>query len=121
MRTGPTYRDAVERYKTELETWRPVIERVADLFLRADTRRAEVLASVHLAAHELSERNHHNGTARPTERDVVDEVLRWKLRRRPPLEAEEVALAVRGLALLGWIDVEASDDLVADADLDLVG
>lgn len=121
VRTGPTYRDAVERYKTELEGWRPAIERVADLFLRADTRRAEVLASAHLAAHELSERRRHRALSRPTERHVADEVLRWKLRRRPPLEPEEVASAVRGLALLRWIDVEASDDLVPDADLALVG
>ncbi len=121
VRTGPTYRDAVERYRTELEEWRPAIERVADLFLRTDTRRAEVLASAHLAATELSERSRHKGTLRPTERDVVEEVLRWKLRRRPPLEADEVASAVRGLGLLSWIDVDPSEDLLPDADLELVG
>lgn len=120
VRTGPTYRDAVERYKAELEHWRPAIERVADLFLRADTRRAEVLASAHLASHELSERSRHKNVPRPTEREVVDEVLRWKLRRRPPLEINEVASAVRGLALLGWIDVDPSEDLLPDADLELV-
>lgn len=120
VRTGPTYRDAVERYKPQLEGWRPIIERVADLFLRADTRRAEVLASAHFAAHELSERSRHKGEEKPSERGVVDEVLHWKLRRRPPLEAAEVASAVRGLALLGWIDVEASGDLVPDAELALV-
>ncbi len=119
VRTGPTYRDAVERYRAELEKWRPAIERVADLFLRTDTRRAEVLASAHLAATELSERSRRKGTARPTERDVVYEVLRWKLRRRPPLEADEVASAVRGLGLLGWIDVEPTADLLPDADLEL--
>jgi O-acetyl-ADP-ribose deacetylase (regulator of RNase III)/uncharacterized protein YwgA len=121
VRTGPTYRDAVERYKSELEEWRPAIERVADLFLRTDTRRAEVLASAHLAATELTERSHHKGTPRPTERDVVDEVVRWKLRRRPPLDADEVASAVRGLGLLGWIDVDPSEDLLPDGDLELVG
>jgi hypothetical protein len=52
---------------------------------------------------------------------VVDEVLRWKLRCRPPLEADEVASAVRGLALLGWIDVDPSEDLLPDSDLELVG
>ena len=57
VRTGPTYRDAVEHYKGELEEWRPAIERVADLLLRADTRRAEMLASAHLVASELFERN----------------------------------------------------------------
>ncbi len=121
VRTGPTYRDAVERYKTELEDWRPAIERVADLFLRADTRKAEVMASAHLAATDLAARSFHKGVVRPTERDVVDEVIRWKLRRRPPLETEEIASAVRGLALLGWIEVNPSEDLLADSDLALVG
>ena len=120
VRTGPTYRDAVERYKTELEGWRPAIERVADLFLRADTRRSEILASAHLAAHELSDRSGHRNLPRPTERDVVDEVLRWKLRRRPPLNVEEVASAVRGLVLLDWIDVDPSTDLIPDSDLALI-
>jgi uncharacterized protein YwgA len=121
VRTGPTYRDAVERYKAELEDWRPSIERVADLFLRSDTRRAEVLASAHLAATELSERSRHKGTPRPTERDVVDAVVRWKLRRRPPLEADEVASAVRGLSVLGWIEVDPTEDLLPEADLELAG
>ena len=120
VRTGPTYRDAVERYRAELEGWRPAIERVADLFLRADTRRAEVLASAHLAAFELADVSRRKELPRPTEQEVVDEVLRWKLRRRPPLDAEEVATAVRGLALLGWIDVDPSENLVSDPDLELV-
>ena len=120
VRTGPTYRDAVERYKGELEEWRPAIERVADLLLRADTRRAEVLASAHLVASELFERNRRKNLARPTEREVVEEVVRWKLRRRPPLESDEIASAVRGLALLGWIDVQTTADLTPDPDLELV-
>lgn len=120
VRTGPTFRDAVERYKSDLELWRPQIERVADLLLRADTSRAEVLASAHLAANDLRARSRHKDLPRPAEADVVAEVLRWKLRRRPPLAEEEVASAVRALALLGWIDVAPTDDLLPD-DLQLVG
>ena len=37
---GPTYADAVEAFRTELEDWRPMIERAADLLLRTSTRRA---------------------------------------------------------------------------------
>ena len=37
--------------------------------------------------------------------------MNWKQRRRPPLNERDVALAIRNLAMLGWIDVEASTDL----------
>ncbi len=121
VHTGSTYRDAVERYKDELEAWRPAIERVADLLLRANTRQAEVMASAHLAAKDLAELNRRKSMRRPTEREVVEDVLRWKLRRKPQLESEEIASAVRGLALLGWIDVEPTNDLTPDPDLELVG
>jgi hypothetical protein len=35
----------------------------------------------------------------------------WKQKRRPPLNELEVAEAIRNLAALRWIDVQASADL----------
>ena len=53
---------------------------------------------------------------------MVDDVLKWKIRRKPPLEREEVAAAVRTLTMLGWIDVGLSEDLLAEPDFaELVG
>lgn len=52
---------------------------------------------------------------------MVGEVLGWKVQRRPPLEAEEIASAVRGRGLLNWIDVDPSEDLLPDTELELVG
>jgi len=37
--------------------------------------------------------------------------MQWKQKRRPLLEEKEVTAAIRNLAALGWIDVQASADL----------
>jgi O-acetyl-ADP-ribose deacetylase (regulator of RNase III) len=121
LRTGPTYEDAVEQYRGQLEAWRPAIERVADLFLRVDTKSAEVLASAHYVAHQLTARSRSRGEPIPTEQDAVDGVLAWKMRRQPPLSSDEVASAVRGLNVLGWIRLRPSESLPVEPELVEVG
>lgn len=37
--------------------------------------------------------------------------MSWKQRRRPSLNEAEVALAIRNLSMLGWLDVKPSPDL----------
>jgi O-acetyl-ADP-ribose deacetylase (regulator of RNase III)/uncharacterized protein YwgA len=113
IRTGPTYRDAVTKYKDDLETWRVEIGRVSDLLLRANTKRAEVLATAHFAATELT----HDSAGSPTEDEVVESVLAWKVRRKPPLARDEVEDAVRMLNLIGWIKAVPSTSI--DPDLEL--
>lgn len=117
IHTGPSYRDAVRCFQDDLTEWRPRIERVADLFLRSNTKQSEVLASAHYAAKALEHR-----PEPATERDVVDEVLRWKMRRRPPLKEQDVAEAIRVLNLLGWASVAPSHGLRRELDFaELVG
>ena len=48
---------------------------------------------------------------RPTEREVFDAVMAWKAKRRPPVNPDHVALTVRQLAVMGWINVDPSNDL----------
>ncbi len=113
MRVGGTYEDAARAFGDDLARWRPAIERVADLLRRMrTTRQAEVAATVAYVAKELSREG-----KPPTEAEVLDEVMRWKARRKPPFNAGEVAEAVRNLALLGWIDVEASPELTPDEEV----
>ena len=107
--TGPAYRGVVHRRQDEIAPYVEAIERTTDLMLRVDTRRAETFASAHFAAHLLANVNER----RPTEADVLAEVMRWKSRRRPPLAEEDAAEAVRSLSLLGWLDVEFSETLPA--------
>jgi len=110
VKVGSTFEDARRAFETEMASWEPAIDRVADLFARMRTDQAEIAASVHLVASEL----HRTSGQRPTEIEVRDEVLRWKARRRPPLAQRDVEGAIANLAVLGWIDVEVSPELHPD-------
>ncbi|MBK8906694.1 MAG: macro domain-containing protein [Rhodospirillales bacterium] len=108
IKPGPTYRDAREVSKPQLREWVPLIEHVADLFLRLPTTTdAEIAATVHFAAKEVAEKT--DGKA--TEIEVVDEVMRWKQKRRPPINRNDVANTTRNLNLLGWVDLVPSSEL----------
>jgi len=83
----------------------------ADLFLRLpSTGQAEIAATVHFAAQQLK----HGLKRKPLEQEVLNEVMQWKIRRRPPIKAEDVAEGIRDLNILGLIEVEPSEDLPLD-------
>lgn len=108
IKPGPTYPDAREASKPQLKQWVPIIERIADLFLRLPTTSdAEIAATVHFAAKDVADRKR----AKPSEIEVVDEVMLWKQKRRPPLDRTAVASSTRNLNLLGWVDLAPSTEL----------
>ena len=107
IRVGPTFKDARKAYEADLRRWEAIIEKTADLFMRLDTKQAEVVATVLFAAQALRER----AETQPSERDVLNAVMEWKQRRRPPLDEPEVALTVRNLAALKWLQVNPSPNL----------
>jgi uncharacterized protein YwgA/O-acetyl-ADP-ribose deacetylase (regulator of RNase III) len=107
LNTGPACKDALSNYSKELEKWLPAMEKVADLLLRTSTVQSEIAATVHFAAQDLKEFKQ----TKASERDVLDAVMKWKQRRNPPLDKEAVAVTIRNLAALGWIDVYPSTDL----------
>ncbi|MGH7966788.1 MAG: type II toxin-antitoxin system antitoxin DNA ADP-ribosyl glycohydrolase DarG [Candidatus Binatia bacterium] len=107
VKPGPTYKDAVKEYQTELQDWEQVIERITDLFLRMTTQHAETAATVHFAAQWLEQTR----GSKPSETDVMAEVKRWKQKRRPPLRDEDIARTVRNLNILRWLAVRPSADL----------
>lgn len=107
IKLGPTYRDAVQAFRTDIEQWETPINQVADLFLRMRTHEAEVAATVHYTAQALQREA---GTA-ITELDVFEGVKQWKQRRQPPLQDDEIAQAIRDLNLLGWIHAQPSSNL----------
>ncbi|MDQ2843821.1 MAG: macro domain-containing protein [Acidobacteriota bacterium] len=105
IQPGETYRTARDVYREQLIEWRSKIERVADLFLRLpNTTMAEVSATAHYAAGDLERKL----DRKVTELDVVDAVMEWKRRRRPPLDRTLVAHATRYLNALGWVSLEPS-------------
>lgn len=107
LRTGRTYPDARKAYATDLERWEPVIEKIADLFMRMNTKRAETVATVLFASRALQKTKREQ----PSELDVVEAVMEWKQRRKPAPDRTVVASTVRNLAALGWLKVKASQDL----------
>ncbi|GAF83627.1 unnamed protein product [marine sediment metagenome] len=82
VKVGPTFQDACKAYETELSNWRDKIEQLVDLLVRMQTKQAELAATVHFAAKSLGEQQ----KSKPSEADVLAEVMRWKRRRRPPPE-----------------------------------
>lgn len=104
---GPTYSDARRGYGTYLSQWQSRVARVVDLVIRMNTDDAEIAATVHFAASRLREA----AKAAPAESDILRYVMQWKLRRQPPLNEADVALAIRRLNVLGWIEAAPSSDL----------
>lgn len=108
VKTGPTFQDTSKLYKKELEEAQPVIERLADLFLRINsTRQAELASTVYFTAQFLQKE--HGGKV--SETDVLNAVMEWKQRRKPPFDKAELAKTIRNLASLGLISVKSSEDL----------
>lgn len=108
VKVGPTLHDALKVYGPRLREWKKALEQVVDLFLRIRrTSQAEIAATVHFAAKLLKQQK----GERPTEREVLTETKNWKLRRKPSISEEEVAVTIRNLAMLGWLDVRSSEDL----------
>lgn len=109
LKVGPTFQAAERAYSDELDTWQPVIERLADLLARMRSRDAELAASAHFAARLLEEQRERT----PTEAEVMEYVLDWKKGNEKPPSTEEVAGAVRNLGMLGWLKVRPTSDLPA--------
>ncbi len=107
VKPGPTFADARRSFADRLAQWEPQLNRITDLFLRVDTNHAELAAAVHFAWSSLRGKFER----KPSENEVLQEVKAWKHKRRPALHDEDIAEAIRNLAALRWLDVEASPDL----------
>lgn len=107
VHVGPAFDKIKKEYKKHIDMWISNIDKVSDLIMRMDTKQAEIAATVHFVAQELKR----NCKMQPSEKDVLNAVMQWKQRRRPPLNEKEVAMTVRNLNMLDWISARASDDL----------
>jgi O-acetyl-ADP-ribose deacetylase (regulator of RNase III) len=112
---GRTFDAAKRAFPGELARFEPQIARLTDLFARMRARDAEIAATVHFAAQELAQQGDE-----PSEQAIVDAVMSWKQKRRPPLDRLAVSEAVRGLNALGWLQAKPSDDLVGDPEIQLL-
>ena len=108
VKVGPTFTDAYRAYEHDLAAWKDTIEAVADLFMRMRTQQAELASTVHFAAKGIASKKK---AEKPNESEVLSEVMNWKQKRRPPLKEADVAATIRGLGMLGWLNVRPSSDL----------
>lgn len=105
---GPTFAAARAQAQDFLVQWRNVIERVSDLVARFDARQAEVAATVHYTASDLTTRLNRA----PFASEVLTAVKQWKIRRKPPFTHDDINQAIVSLVTQGWIDI------VSDASMD---
>jgi len=115
VKVGDTFKDARDVYKKEIKSNEPLIEKLVDLFCRLDTKQAEMAATVHFAYTELKKKKEE----KPTEDDVLNAVMEWKQRRRPPYDKIEVAKTIRNLAVLGWLDIRPSETISEEIETEL--
>ena len=106
--SGLAYEKEREKYKEDIQKWDSLINKTVDLFLRLNTNQAEIVATVLFVERELIHK------PEITEKDVLNEVMKWKQRRVPPLNEKEVAAAIRNLGILKWFHVQPSSDLPVD-------
>lgn len=114
VKVGPTFQDARKSYASDLESWNDQIERITDLFMRMNTEQAELTATVLFAARVLQLGRNREDVS---EHDVFEYVLDWKRRRRPPLNDSDLAVTIRDLSALGWLQVKASENLPIPSEL----
>ncbi|MBN1782744.1 macro domain-containing protein [bacterium] len=107
IHVGPNYPAVRENKKNILEIYENIIFRTVDLFARMNTETAEIAATILHSRKMLSERK----MDPVTECDILEYVMEWKKRRRPPYQAEKIASAIRNLAALKWLDVQFCESL----------
>lgn len=112
VKVGPNLARVRKDFESALTRWEGIIDRTADLFMRMDTDQAEIVATVIYAADSL--RKKENGDL--TEMQVLDSVMKWKQKRRPPLEKSIVASTIRNLGMLRWLDVKPDASLPVSED-----
>jgi uncharacterized protein YwgA/O-acetyl-ADP-ribose deacetylase (regulator of RNase III) len=115
IKVGKTFKDARETYKREIEIAEPIIEKLTDLFCRLNTKKAEIAATVHFAWKTMKIKE----GIKSTEEDVLNEVMNWKQRHKPSYDRIEIAKTIRNLAVCGWLDVEPSDKLPKEVEIEL--
>jgi uncharacterized protein YwgA len=102
VKTGPNFERVRKDFQVSLDKWTPIIEKTTDLFMRVNTDQAEVIATVMFVTDDLKT----DKRAVPTEVEVLEAVLKWKQKRRPPLDETAVASTIRNLGMLRWLDIK---------------
>ena len=112
VKVGPNYKRVRTDFDSSISQWETIIEKTTDLFMRMNTDQAEIVATIMYAANSLKKKD--NGS--PTETQVLDSVMQWKQKRRPPLNKSVVASIIRNLGMLRWLDAKPDATLPVSDD-----
>lgn len=112
VKVGPNYVRVKKEYDSVLSRWETIIEKTTDLFMRMNTDQSEIVATIIFAADSLKKMS----PAIPTETQVLESVMKWKQKRRPPLDESVVAATIRNLGMLRWLDVKPDAALPVSED-----
>jgi uncharacterized protein YwgA len=107
VKVGPNFMRVRKDFESLLSKWTLIIEKTTDLFMRMNTDQAEIVATVIYAADSLKKKAKDS----LTENQLLDSVMQWKQKRRPPLDKSVVALIIRNLGMLRWLDVKPDSSL----------
>lgn len=115
VNVGKTFTDAKKVFEKELNESDKEIERLVDLFSRINSIEAEIAATVHFARKTMQVKQ---GEI-PTEYQVLQEVMEWKKKHKPPYKPDDIARAIRQLAILGWLEVKPSNEITKQLEVEL--
>lgn len=110
---GEQYEQDRATFAAQIETHRKKIAKAVDLFSRIkSTEQAEEVMTVLYASRQLKQAKDADAVA---EEDLYDYILDWKKSWRTDDKKHAVASAIRNLVLLGWMRVQISENLIAEA------
>lgn len=75
---GLAYEKYRAKYQDDFNKWNDLIDKTVDLFLRLNTEKAEIVSTV-----LFTEKTMNKGSM--SEKDVLQAVMKWKQKRRPPM------------------------------------
>jgi O-acetyl-ADP-ribose deacetylase (regulator of RNase III)/uncharacterized protein YwgA len=110
LRVGPGYAKDRQRFSEQIQEHQKRIEKTVDLFSRIkNTEQAEEVLTVLFASRQVK---HGKPSVEVAEKQLYDYILEWKKAWNTDEKRLAVASAIRNLAMLGWIRVNASDSLL---------
>jgi len=116
LRVNGGYEKERARFADQIELYSKKIAKTVDLFSRIkSTEQAEEVITVLYSSRQLKQMR---PAAEIAEHDVYDYVLEWKKSWNQDEKKLAVASAIRNLVVLGWMNVNVSDDLIDSADDD---
>ena len=107
VKVGPNYERTRKFYETSLAQWNKIMDKTVDLFVRMNSDQAEVVSTVIFATDILQKEL----KAKPSETAVLESVMQWKQKHRPPLDQSVVASTIRNLGMLHWLRVTPDSQL----------